>query len=99
MADRVRDYSGLRVTPERIEEERSLGWVNFHPEDFCHRCGRPNISWYVDSEEWELMDDVASILCPQCFVTVWSYKTGFSGSWELRLDPLTDKRVPIVEEV
>ena len=95
MADRVlRDHSGPSVTPKRIEEERSLGWPTFHPEDFCHRSGRLNISsWYVDNEEWTFAMDVISIVCPQCFVAAWSAKTGFTGTWELRLDPLTDQRV------
>jgi hypothetical protein len=25
-----------------IAAERAAGWLNFHPEDFCHRCGRRN---------------------------------------------------------
>ena len=79
-----------------IEKERQLGWVNFHPEDYCHRCGRANLSsWYVDSIEWNLAvgDDTHLILCPQCFVAAWNLATGISGTWELRLDPLTDKRI------
>ncbi len=79
----------------KIAEQRSLGWPDFHPEDFCHRCGLPNLSsWYVNSTEWQVaVSDVARILCPQCFVALWKEATGFGGTWELRLDPLTDQRI------
>ncbi len=83
------------VSRQQIEEERRLGWVNFHPEDYCHRCGRPNISWYVSNDEWSLAVDVIIplILCPQCFVAAWEAVTGFTGTWELHLDPATDQRL------
>ncbi len=78
----------------KIAEQRSRGWPDFHPEAFCHRCGRPNLwSWYVDDTEWQVaVSDTARILCPQCFVALWKEMTGFEGTWELRLDPLTDQR-------
>lgn len=44
-----------------------LGWPDFHPETFCHRCGRRNIrAWF--SPEWpSLVGSHAGILCPVCF--------------------------------
>lgn len=73
-----------------IAEQRQKGWLDFHPEDYCHRCGRPNIpSWWVDSEEWNRAALPHDILCPQCFVAAWTAVTGLTVSWELRLDPST----------
>jgi hypothetical protein len=47
-----------------------------HPEDYCHRCGGPNIIWYAPSPLWnEVMrgGDISGrskwseIICPTCF--------------------------------
>lgn len=55
------------MTPELIEEQRAKGWVDFHPEDYCHKCGRPNIKAWT-SPEWEqLTGDHGGIWCPVCF--------------------------------
>jgi hypothetical protein len=35
-----------------IAAQRDSGWPDFHPEDFCHRCGNPNVSWFVDNTAW-----------------------------------------------
>ncbi len=40
------------VLPEEIVRQRQLGWPDFHPEDFCHRCGRRNPVWYADAALW-----------------------------------------------
>lgn len=50
-----------------ITNQREKGWVDFHPEDYCHECGRPNIkAWY--SPEWvALVGGHSGILCPPCF--------------------------------
>lgn len=58
------------MTPELIAEQRAKGWVDFHPEDYCHQCGRPNIkAWF--SPEWEaLYGDHGGILCPVCFTAL-----------------------------
>lgn len=55
------------VPVEAITEQRAKGWPDFHPEDFCHRCGRRNIkAWF--SPEWPaLVGSHSGILCPQCF--------------------------------
>lgn len=59
-----------------------------HPEDLCEACGRPNIVWWVDSEEWNRATERGSILCPGCFVERWTEATGLTKIlWELRIDP------------
>lgn len=80
------------VTPELIDEQRAKGWVDFHPEDYCHRCGNPNVSsWWVDPYEWKLVyPDESPIVCPPCFVAAWEKAAGGRVSWELRVDPSTD---------
>lgn len=69
------------VTPEQIVAQRSLGWPDFHPEDFCHRCGRPNMHWWTDADEWVLATrnlerGVVAILCPSCFGELWAAESG-----------------------
>ena len=87
-----------QVTPDDIIEQRKKGWVDFDPEDYCHRCGRPNISWFVDSPLWNSADiegEIPSgIICPQCFVE----KVGLAEmiTWELKPDPLTLHNIPPV---
>jgi hypothetical protein len=65
----------VRITQAELDSQRRKGWPDFHPEDFCHRCGGPNISWSVDSEAWNsVMRPVcetgrwSEIICPICFV-------------------------------
>lgn len=97
--DRPSDYEALKygtaaaspdperptvVTLSEIEAQRAAGWPDFHPEDFCHRCGRSNIVWWVDSDLFNeaigpegIDPEWRGIVCPQCFVelspldTVW----------------------------
>jgi hypothetical protein len=76
------------VTTEQIVEQRAKGWPDFHPEDFCHQCGRPNISWWADSDRWNLAVEglgrgVVEILCPCCFVERWEKATGLRAAWHL----------------
>lgn len=80
------------VLPEEILRQRAAGWPDFHPETFCHRCGRRNVtSWHADSEEWDVAvagreRGVVDILCPSCFVALHEQATGRSGHWHLRLE-------------
>lgn len=78
------------VTLFEIDEQRSLGWPAFHPEDYCHRCGIKNISWFVDSDRFNLAMDGLSfkhlwngIICIQCFVELHEAKTGLRCTWTL----------------
>jgi hypothetical protein len=60
--------STATVDPAEIERQRSLGWPDFHPEDYCHRCGASNPLW--SSPHWhEVMPTDGSILCPNCFLS------------------------------
>ncbi len=82
-----------RLTTERpkaerdFEDQRAQGWPDFHPEDFCHRCGRPNISWWTDSDLFNeaigqpdgIDPEWRGIICPPCFVELSPLDT----SWQL----------------
>jgi len=56
--------------------QRDSGWPDFHPEDFCHRCGCQNVSWYIDSDEWNPVmrpfgattERWQEIICIPCFI-------------------------------
>jgi len=76
------------VSTRMIVEQRAKGWPDFHPEDYCHQCGRPNIhSWY--SPEWvQLAGDHAGILCPVCFAALDP-----SAIWKVtrHIEPGTDR--------
>jgi len=58
------------LLPGALEAERANGWVNFHPERFCHNCGGRNItSWATTAAEWNRTDCGrigGGIVCPQC---------------------------------
>lgn len=63
-----------RVTEADLERQRANGWPDFHPEDYCHRCGGRNCVWWVDSDEWNrvMRDEDGNqlwwgIVCPSCF--------------------------------
>ena len=77
------------VTIEEIDEQRRKGWVDFHPEDYCHRCGGRNPSWSVDSDRFNAAFGPPSehpyqgIVCPGCFVEAHEAATGLTCSWEL----------------
>lgn len=56
-----------RIDPAEIPRQREQGWPDFHPEDYCHRCGARNPVWA--SSDWpELVGSHAGILCPTCFM-------------------------------
>jgi hypothetical protein len=38
-----------------------------HPEAFCQRCRRPNITWHAPSALWNRAEPDNGILCPVCF--------------------------------
>lgn len=61
------------VLPETIVDQREKGWPDFHPEDFCHRCGRRNPNWWTtDVHAWTHAMSGRErrhleIVCPSCF--------------------------------
>lgn len=82
------------VLPEEIARQRELGWPDFHPEDFCHRCGRRNPIWWTASEPWKTATagraketGKEGIFCPSCFCDLHEQQTGRRQIWELALDP------------
>ena len=82
------DKSIKHINPKLIVEQRAKGWVDFHPEDFCHRCGNRNPVWYVDSDRWNLAVDHLdrgnlTVLDPACFIELWEAKTGLKAAWDL----------------
>lgn len=84
----------MSVTLAEIDEQRSLGWPDFHPEDYCHRCGGRNVaSWFTDSDRFNMaMGQPAEhqwqgIVCPGCFVELHEAATGLRCTWKLEPDP------------
>ena len=80
----------LSVSLEEINRQRELGWVNFHPGDFCHRCGGRSVSsWFVDSDLFNvamepfLEHKYNGIICPGCFVALHEEVTGLHCTWTL----------------
>lgn len=57
-----------------------------HPEDYCHRCDGPNISWFTPGAVWDPVmrpdgDGTwkwEEIICPPCFVELAG-----GGTWHL----------------
>lgn len=78
-----------RVTLAEIDRQRSLGWPDFHPEDFCHQCGGRNPIWWVDSDRFNAAYGHPSehphngIVCPSCFVADHESATGMQATWRL----------------
>lgn len=91
-----------------IARQREQGWPDFHPEDYCHRCGAPNPSWTVDSDrfntamgrpethQWE------GIVCVGCFIYLHEQATGLTCTWKLVPEtpfrPKEDRAVPHDDE-
>jgi hypothetical protein len=80
----------LSVTIAEIDEQRRLGWPDFHPEDYCHRCGGINVpSWSVDSDRFNaalgpyLEQPYNGIVCPGCFARLHEAATGLTVTWQL----------------
>lgn len=77
-----------RVHLHEIDEQRELGWSDFHPEDYCHKCGNRNIpSWSVDSDRFNAAfgsdHPYQGIVCPTCFVLAHEAATGLTATWRL----------------
>lgn len=92
------EFTGrLSVSLAHLAEQRERGWPDFHPEDFCHRCGGRNLSWWTEPESWNAImrqdgPDAPwqwnEIICPQCFAELW--EMFYPGtSWHLWFDPET----------
>lgn len=55
-----------------------------HPEDFCKKCGRPNVVWFAPNEMWNkyVRDNEPGILCPVCFIQLVE-REGVSATWSV----------------
>ena len=78
------------VTPGYIQSQREHGWLDIHPEDFCHRCGTRNMLWYATRDDWDAATSAwatetgrEGICCPQCFAELHKEQTGESTIWGL----------------
>lgn len=104
LIERIADYpeiietvGKMRVEPDEIIRQRELGWPDFHPEDFCHRCGAKNPSWYASADSWiEATSGWAKqtgregICCPLCFLELYEETTGERGF--LHVTPVRARR-------
>jgi hypothetical protein len=79
-----REIRALAIDPAAITNQRVKGWPDWHPEEYCHRCGQRNITpWYVDSVYWNRAAQAHEILCPQCFVEAYEESTETLPIWHL----------------
>jgi hypothetical protein len=90
------------VTLDAIADQRARNWPDFHPEDFCHRCGHRNAySWAVHNDYWEAIPveqrPTSDIMCISCFDTLFRAVTGMDIHWELSTHTVI-KRAPEPEE-
>lgn len=74
--------------------------LDAHPEDFCHKCGQPNISWFAPNELWNKSVRAANqpeILCPVCFVKLTEAAGLREQTWRVAprdYDPLPSAVAP-----
>lgn len=57
-----------------------------HPEDFCHKCGQPNISWFAPNQLWNQAVRAVNqpeMLCPVCFVKLTEIAGIGEQTWEV----------------
>lgn len=80
------------VSPPEIARQRKYGWPDFHPEDYCHRCGRRNACWYTDREtwlaattKWAAETGREGICCPPCFAEMYEEATGKGPIWRFEI--------------
>lgn len=96
-AERLRARLADSIDPATIPDQQAQGWPDFHPEAYCHRCGRPNIGWYADSAIWnEVHGGSGPIWCPVCFARAYEEKTGQQVSWRLAPRDLSDEAAHLV---
>lgn len=67
-------------------------WIAQHPEDTCHRCGKPFIGWSAPSPLWnEVMrggscaggpEPYRGIICPSCFMHL-AEQAGIATMWRV----------------
>lgn len=81
-----------RVTLEYIEAQRIANFPDMHPEDYCHRCGGRNVTWYAPQDIWQeavkyqLQRGISGICCPSCLVQMHEAATGERLIWKFQPD-------------
>lgn len=85
-------------TQADFDHQRANGWPDFHPEDYCHRCGGPNMTWAAPQEVWNPVmrpegPDTENwlwneIVCPPCFSEMAAKNVASGVIWELRIHPV-----------
>lgn len=88
------------VTLSEIALQHELGWPDFHPEDYCHRCGHRNVSWHAPSPLWNAVMDYPNerwngIVCMTCFVQL-ATERGIEARWRLAFVGVEDAGLPAV---
>lgn len=87
----------IGVSVEEIARQCESGWPDFGPEDYCHRCGGRNLSWWIDSDAWNAVMRADGpdapwkwneIICPACFAELFEEKFPMT-SFRLSLDERT----------
>jgi hypothetical protein len=82
-------FSELRTPTRRVlvaalaARDRE-GAPDAHPEAFCERCGRPNVTWFAPSAVWNRAVPKGGILCPVCFVQSAERAGIRPPAWEVR---------------
>lgn len=79
-----------KVDPDWIKKQREQGWPDMHPEDYCHRCGNVNPSWFTTrgdwlaaTSKWAAETGREGICCPQCFEEMFNEATGSKISLQI----------------
>lgn len=71
------------VLPSDIVQQRQLGWPDFHPEDFCHVCGRRNPVWSAPAADWDaVINGHGGIFCPSCFADLYDSTQTRPALWQ-----------------
>lgn len=82
-----------RVSLDELDAQRAKGWPDFHPEDYCHRCGNASESWATPAEVWDPVmrggdhngwGRWQEIICIPCFVELAG--PYFPDAWTVRRD-------------
>lgn len=68
-----------------------------HPEDHCHRCGGPNVTWHAPNDLWNQVMPDDGIVCPLCFIKAAADAGISTPSW--RLGPSGHAEPIVIERV
>lgn len=78
-----------RIVLDEIDNQRTQGWPDFHPEDYCHKCGAHNApmwcatrdAWMTATAEWSEETGREGICCVACFARMHEEATGKRNVW------------------